>query len=387
MGIESDQTVYEYLSRVGDVAQRRQMTASDRARLVSRLREEIDGRRAKSADSPAAVRRILGRLGSPDEVVSAASGGRDDGPRTRGPGPAAPPEGAGGPAGRTSAAGGVGRRARVFAGRPTAGDLPEPPARAEGTPAAGASTTPVGPGLVSGAARAGGSGEADPPRVTAGAGPPPGGVPPAGSAPGDLVEERDWWRVRHRAPEVGEGVPGFVGGVRIPRPYRWEGAGDPVPGGGEPGPVPESGSRAVPGPGPGGGAAAGEAPGPPSTARRARALWSGIGGRSPFLLCAAALLFVGAALGSLVPLALGWSVVLLSRRLTPAQIKWAVLGVPGAVAAAAGLWLWGRADGRWGDPVASGELGVVVSEAWPWVLRGAAVASALYLVWRARRAG
>ncbi|MBK3582079.1 hypothetical protein JHN63_51790, partial [Streptomyces sp. MBT65] len=76
MGIESDQVVYEYLSRVGDVAQQRQLPSVTRMRLVSELRNEIDRRRAGSTvDTPAAVQRILKGLGSPDEVVAAAGTG------------------------------------------------------------------------------------------------------------------------------------------------------------------------------------------------------------------------------------------------------------------------------------------------------------------------
>ncbi|MYU64662.1 hypothetical protein GTY91_18440, partial [Streptomyces sp. SID69] len=75
MGIESDKVVYEYLSRVGDIASRRQLPSSTRMRLVSELRNEIDRDRARATvDSPAAVRRILDRLGTPDEVVEAAGG-------------------------------------------------------------------------------------------------------------------------------------------------------------------------------------------------------------------------------------------------------------------------------------------------------------------------
>ncbi|MYW35028.1 hypothetical protein GT040_38555, partial [Streptomyces sp. SID2119] len=74
MGIESDQLVYDYLSRVGDLAQQQQLSSGARMRLVSTLRGEIDRRRAsEGADSPAAVRRIIGRLGSPAELVSAAA--------------------------------------------------------------------------------------------------------------------------------------------------------------------------------------------------------------------------------------------------------------------------------------------------------------------------
>ncbi|MCT9145714.1 hypothetical protein N4G67_42760, partial [Streptomyces violarus] len=82
MGIESDQVVYEYLSRVGDVAQQRQLSSATRMRLVADLRNEIDRRRAKvTVDSPAAVRRILTRMGSPDEVVAAAAEGTGGAPR------------------------------------------------------------------------------------------------------------------------------------------------------------------------------------------------------------------------------------------------------------------------------------------------------------------
>uniref|UniRef100_UPI000A7F9C8A HAAS signaling domain-containing protein n=1 Tax=Streptomyces atriruber TaxID=545121 RepID=UPI000A7F9C8A len=75
MGIESDQLVFDYLSRVGDLAQQRQLPSGDRMRLVSELRNRIDRGRDKAVgDNPAAVRRILARLGTPEEVVEAAGG-------------------------------------------------------------------------------------------------------------------------------------------------------------------------------------------------------------------------------------------------------------------------------------------------------------------------
>ncbi|MDX6313554.1 MAG: hypothetical protein QOF44_3018, partial [Streptomyces sp.] len=74
VGVESDHLIYDYLSRVGDLAQTA-LPAAQRMRLVAQLRSDIDRQRSRSgSDSPAAVRRILGRLGSPDEVVGAAAG-------------------------------------------------------------------------------------------------------------------------------------------------------------------------------------------------------------------------------------------------------------------------------------------------------------------------
>ncbi|MEJ8643777.1 hypothetical protein WKI68_25215 [Streptomyces sp. MS1.HAVA.3] len=52
------------------MAQQRQLSSGDRMRLVSGLRDEIDRRRAKfDPDTPAAVRRILERIGTPEEVL------------------------------------------------------------------------------------------------------------------------------------------------------------------------------------------------------------------------------------------------------------------------------------------------------------------------------
>lgn len=76
MGIESDQLVYDYLGKVGDLAQRQGLLSGDRVRLVSELRAEIDRRRAAApgGDSPAAVKKLLAKIGTPAEVVVAAGG-------------------------------------------------------------------------------------------------------------------------------------------------------------------------------------------------------------------------------------------------------------------------------------------------------------------------
>ncbi|MEU4090965.1 hypothetical protein [Streptomyces sp. NPDC026673] len=68
---ESDRLVLDYLSKVGDLAQTA-LPADRRRDLVARLREDIDRKRGGS-DNPAAVRRILGRLGDPDAVVKEAA--------------------------------------------------------------------------------------------------------------------------------------------------------------------------------------------------------------------------------------------------------------------------------------------------------------------------
>ncbi|WP_055417504.1 hypothetical protein [Streptomyces pactum] len=342
MGIESDQVVYEYLSRVGDVAQQRQLPSATRMRLVSELRDEIDRHRARTTvDSPAAVRRILDRLGSPDDIVDAA-GGTSGAPRPSVPPPTAVPlQPEGGPR-KTDRPKGL-RRA-----------VPRPrPAAPESAPA----PAPSPPHLAS-AHELGDGG----------------------------VVQPDWWRV-DSGPFGGGGdsVPGFVGGVEIPEllrpPPRAKGGAD---GAKEDGTAGKAAAEVVE-------EAAGEAAEPvagkPGGASRRRLprLWPEGGWNNPLLLLAAALLVAGAVLGSLVPLGLGWLIAYLSRRLTPAQSKWAVLGLPGTVAAAGVVWLWGRTEGRWGEPIAEGHMNDAVTETWPWILRTAAVATALYLLWRSRR--
>lgn len=106
---------------------------------------------------------------------------------------------------------------------------------------------------------------------------------------------------------------------------------------------------------------------------------------NPFLLLAAGLLVVGAILGSWLALAGGWVLAYASRRLSPFEAKLAVFGLPIVTVAGAGLWLWGRTTGRWGEPIPAGAMGDSITEALPVVVRVAAVSSALFLVWRSRR--
>ncbi|WP_217171301.1 hypothetical protein [Streptomyces sp. AC512_CC834] len=345
MGIESDQVVFEYLSRVGDVAQQRQLPSATRMRLVSELRNEIDRHRAKTTvDSPAAVRRILDRLGSPDDIVDAAGG--TSGARQ----PSVPPPTAV-PVQRDSGPRKAGPR-KAERRKSLRRAAPEPPAEPAASP----------PHLAS-AQELGGAGGRQP----------------------------DWWRVEN-GPFAGVGgslpgfdsVPGFVGGIEIPEllkpPPREQdetAKKDAATGGKSPVEAGEAVEEEA------GELVAGEPDG--TRRRRLRRLWPEGGWNNPLLLLAAGLLVVGAVLGNLVALGLGWLIAYLSRRLTPAQSKWAVLGLPGTVAAAGAVWLWGRTEGRWGDPIAEGHMNDAVTDTWPWVLRTAAVATALYLLWRARR--
>lgn len=327
MGIESDQVVYEYLSRVGDVAQQRQLPSGTRMRLVNELRGEIDRRRTRVAvDSPAAVRRIIARLGTPDEVVAAAGG--TAAPAPQGPVTSVPVQ----PDSAERDERRKGLRRIVPRPRPA-----EAPAAADDAP--------------------------PPPHL-------------AGTADlGSSALQPDWWRVDSSPFGPGEDVPGFVGGVEIPEmlrrppaqaePRRKEPAEEP-----EPAAVEQAADAA------------------PQTPRRRlirrptlpSGRWS-----NPLLLLAAALLVAGAVLGHLVVLLVGWLIAWGSRRLSDAETKWAVVILPGLSLTAGVVWLWGRTNGRWGDPVAEGHMNAALSETWPWVLRGAAVASALFIVWRSQR--
>ncbi|MFF4271107.1 hypothetical protein [Streptomyces sp. NPDC001536] len=325
MGIESDQVVYEYLSRVGDVAQQRQLPSGTRMRLVSELRNEIDRRRAKvPVDSPAAVRRIIDRLGSPDDVVTAAGGATGVVPPARpAPAPTAVP---------------VQRDRDTDAPRRPKGlrrIVPVPKPR----PAETVDEAPAPPHLA------------------------------AEAEIGDRALQPDWWRTDSTPFGVGESLPpGFVGGVEIPELLK-------PPPRDEPKPVVEKAAE------PEVEAEVDEVP-----ARRRRLLslpkgkWT-----NPLLLVAAGLLVVGAVLGNLVVLLLGWLIAYASRRLTETETKWAVMFLPGLALTAGVVWLWGRTEGRWGDPIAEGHMNDAVADTWPWVVRGAAVASALFLVWRSQR--
>ncbi|MFI8180684.1 hypothetical protein OG539_20085 [Actinacidiphila glaucinigra] len=271
---ESDRLVLDYLSKVGDLAQTA-LPADRRRDLVARLRQDID-RQRHGSDSPAAVRRILGRLGAPDAVVQEA--------------------------------------AAVPAPR-----APEAPAPAE----------------------------------------------------------PEWWRLPEqrtqspspsRKPRPGDevdGLPGMTGGLLIPLTPEEDPEAAPDGGPEKPEPEPEARPEAAPAP----------------VKRRRR--W-----RAGLLETAAALLLLaGAVLGSWIALLAGWAVAYGSRRLSRRASRFAALGLPGLIAGAALVWIWGRFAGRWGEPIPEGGLDSAIAGVLPTVVRIAAVASAAFLLWRGSRAG
>ncbi len=357
MAIESDQLVFDYLSRVGDLAQQRQLSSNIRMRLVTELRAEIEKRRGRAVggESPASVRRLLARLGEPEDLVEkAAHGGalelppeaevpvqrggvRRFGGRTGGRGSASV-RGSGGasPAGGASDDSGTGRRAGL---RRT---LPRP--------------------------RRSSDEAAPPPRSTAASPPHLAGedeLGPSGSEP-------DWWRLDASPFGPGEGVPGFVGGIEIPEILKPPPAREPA----KP-PVEAAEEEAE--------EADEELPRRRFPRLHRTPVERSVSFSNPLLLIAAALLVAGAVLGSVFPLVAGWGIAYLSRRLTPNEAKLAVIWVPGLAVASGMVWLWGRVEGRWGQPIADEAMGQAVRETGPWVVRGAAVASALFLVWRSQR--
>ncbi|WP_046501251.1 P-loop NTPase family protein [Streptomyces odonnellii] len=352
MGIESDQLVFDYLSRVGDVAQQRQLPSGERMRLVSTLRKEIDRqRRRPGSGGPAAVRRILGRLGTPDAVVRAASEGGFE-------------------------------SASESAYEAVFEDVPQEP-------------RPTVPGQ-----RTAEPVDADVLRVAA--------PPPPLDTPAPEFGEPDWWRIQLGPLDPTAGDRGVWAGIEIPeilkpppedpeetekKKEKEKAAEEAEKGGargwwlklrrlggfgGKPGGSGKSAKSGEPD-----GTKPDQQPGNGGKPAKKPGVLSGFS--SPFLLVAAVLLVAGAVTGSWVALGLGWLLAYASRRLSRTEAKWAVFGLPGVSAAGGLVWLWGRMDGRWGERIPDTGMAEALSGAWPVVLRTAAVTSALYLIWRARR--
>ncbi|OEV04895.1 hypothetical protein [Streptomyces oceani] len=433
MGIESDQLVFDYLSRVGDLAHGTSMTAAERARLVSGLRTDIERMRtaAGGAESKAATRRILRRLGRPEDLVANADGG--SGGSADGGGPDA---GGGTGAGGAARTGGTDPEAerrprtgnpaddtRMATHRPS---VPEEP-RSSRLPRAPKLSAPKLPRLPQ-QLRKDPEAAAEPPAAARGAAPPHlAGMDELGP---EEYEEPDWWNIAPAPFRGGSGsgtsgsragsdgseaggttserpgsdlVPGFVGGVELPEVMKPPGE-ESTDGRGEAPKAPGAGDSDGDGP-----RAPSAKPGtdtpftessdsstnkPVRFGPLLRLLGLGRDAGGPraggFVeLAATVLLVAGAVVGSLPVLAAGWLGAYWSPRLSRTEGKWAALGMPGLVAGGMMLWLWGRATEKWGPEIAKGEgaLGDALGDAWPVALRVAAVSSALFLLWRARRPG
>ncbi|MET9852915.1 hypothetical protein ABZY57_08215 [Streptomyces sp. NPDC006450] len=323
MGIESDHLVYEYLSRVGDLAQRRHLASGDRMRLVAGLRDEIDRRRAKyEPETPAAVRRILERIGTPEEVLDTVSAA----------GAAADADGSSAPAAPSPPAVPVQRGAAPphLAGLDElgAGEKMEPDwwTVGPGSTVEGFAGGIEIPELLKGPGRGPGPESGTDPDGGSGAGPGPGSQAggPAG-APGGRPTLMGFLRERRRRAKA-EAAAATAAPVVAPRqkPHA-------------------------------------------------------------FLMLAAVALLAGAVTGYWLLLAAGWLLAYASRVLGPAERKWVVLGLPGVVFAGAVVWLWGRLNGRWGAPLTDEALSGSFQDLLPWLARAAAVSSAVYLLWRSRR--
>ncbi|WP_431043714.1 hypothetical protein ACQUSR_18720 [Streptomyces sp. P1-3] len=496
MGIESDRLVYDYLSKVGDLAQQQGLPSRDRMRLVATLRAEIDQRRAGAGaggQSEAGVKRILGKLGTPTEVVANAGGAArtDPAPDARDGaalGGGAPGGGYGDDARRGGAAsrdGGRGRgvtdrlRGTFSGGGPGGSSSASTPFQGHGDGGDDAGRTAPPPGAAAapgipvqpqpesahpGPDRPGPGQSAEPRRnpartarerlagfaersgLTRRAVPGPragGGAPSApeadrsraASSPHLAGEDElssresdpDWWRTdpgpfaAQRETPLGA-VEGFAGGIEVPELLapppgeddRTDRTGrtsrdddtDPTADGefaGAPGaPGAAEAVEQEPDGAYGGGAAAdagGRGPGPGLLRRALRRRRGGRqaeasaeasapaarGGVGPLLLVAIALLVAGAVIGNVIVLACGWLIAYTGGRLSRKEAKLAVMGVPGFVAACGIVWVWGRVDGRWGEPIPQDGIGDALRDMWPVVVRTAAVASALFLVWRSRR--
>ncbi|MQY13021.1 hypothetical protein SRB5_31610 [Streptomyces sp. RB5] len=335
MGIEAEQLVLDYLSKVGDLAQQHALPSGDRMRLVTQLRARIDRVRSEEgATTAAAVRRILDRFGAPGDIVEAAV----EDPASAVPDVAPePPK----PTGLT---------ARLP--RPRSGlerKVPRPRREAE------VPTPPPATG-------------ASPPHLA--------GADELGPA------DPDWWRVDPgpfgsgglTAPggPMGDIVPGFTGGIEIPellrQPRTDEAEKKDRPA------TPETET-----------AAPEDEKEKPEKPTRAPALLPLLRTAGPLAVLAIAALLAGAILGEPLAVAAGLLLAYGSRSLSRNEAKWVALWLPATVGAGMLVWLYGRVAGKWGEPLKDDAFGTAVGDALPWAVRVAAVASALYLLWRARR--
>jgi hypothetical protein len=360
VGIESEQLVYDYLSRVGDVAGRTPgLTAAQRARLVNELRQTIDSQRASSSSSSvraevSSVRRILASLGTPDEVVHRASVVAARPPEA---GPAVPAQT---------------RFPAADTPSPASPSIPaQSPSRSQPQAQPQPSTAQGRVEYVSerGGAHAGGTAAWWTPE------PEPGGWSASGGI--RMVQPPGWTGSFERdffSPDgttLVDPVTGMPLGVGVqPVAADPEADGDPLQ---QQLPEPPSLLRRLFG----GGSAAG-VPVPVTSAPRSPI---------PFVEALATLVLTAAAvLGLWYVAALGWLFAYGGRRLGRRVATFASLWIPGLVAAGCGFWLYSRTGHAAGQPGLTGPaLTTATRNAFALWLRASAGLSAAFLAWRITR--
>ncbi|MGC0422406.1 hypothetical protein [Embleya sp. AB8] len=343
MNFESDHLVLQYLGEVGDAAQRR-LRPADRARLVERLRSQINSERERlNAHTPGTVQGILERLGSPESVVGhelyrlgdLRDSGADDG--------------AGAMSMRGSRHATVARQMGFRAdstpipavkdpSRPQPAAPPPPRVSPEAAPPPTLAETAAGAATGTGASTA---------------------TKPA--APADAKEEPLWWRTppegdlpERPGPDVyGDGslhAPAYPIGVVSDTSATWDDDESLT----EPTPV-----MGLFGPG--------------SLRTQIREVF------------AIALMAVGAIFASTVLVLLGYLVVFTAGAWSLKERRLAAFYLPGTTALVFAVGMWLRATGHLGSRLTRDEAWHRFGDLLPGMIRVAAIAASLYLLWRLNR--
>jgi len=344
VNFESDHLVLQYLGEVGDAAQRR-LRPADRARMVERLRSRINSERERlNAHTAASVQAILDRLGTPDTVVGhelyrlgdLRDSGADDA--------------VGAMSMRGSRNATVARQMGFKADATPIPAIVDPSRPQPAAPAPAPAPPPVRVPAESG-----------PPTLAetaAGAGPVATSEAPTAVPLSDPEEEPLWWRSppgggppeRPEPGTYGDGslhAPAYPIGVVSDASATWED--DPLT---EPTP------------------AIGLFGGPGALRTQVREVF------------AIALIVIGAIVASTVVVVLGYLVVFTAGAWTLKERKISAFYVPGATAVAFAIGMWMRATGHLGADLTRDQAWDRYGELLPAMVRVAAVAGSLYLLWR-----
>jgi hypothetical protein len=350
VNFESDHLVLQYLGQVGDAAQRR-LRPADRARLVERLRSQINSERERlNAHTRGSVQGILDRLGSPDSVVGhelyrlgdLRDTGADDG------------------VGAMSMRGS--RHATVARQMGFRADATPIPAVADPSRPQPAPPAPrVSPEAVPAAAPAADAGPPTLAETAAGVAPTATATKPA--APADPEEEPLWWRTPPEgdlpAERPGPGIygdgslhaPAYPIGVVSDTSATWE----------------DEESLTEPTP------AIGLFGGPGTLRTQLREVF------------AIAMMAIGAIVASTAVVVLGYLVVFTAAAWSLKERRVATFYLPGGTALGFGIAMWMRANGHLGTDLTRDQGWDRLGEQVPVMIRVAAVAASLYLLWRLNR--